>query len=100
MSLLGSIKQRASAERPPPSTSQYTLFSATDYSDNKAHKVYIRVVSSNATEFVTVAYSNVSIGRLYGGDFLFAPFNGTDDIKITPSVSTELTVEYFLIFET
>ena len=77
-------------------TSQYTLFAAADYSDDKAHKVYIRVVSSNAT----VAFGGVSIGRLYGGDFLFAPFNGTDDIKITPSVSTELTVEYFLIFET
>ena len=71
--------------KPTTATSQYNLFAAAAYSDHKAHKVYIRVVS---------------IGRLYGGDFLFAPFNGTDDIKITPSVSTELTVEYFLIFET
>lgn len=81
-------------------TSQYTLFDAADYTDSKAHKVYIRVVSSNATEFVTVSFGGVDVGRLYGGDFLFSPFNGTDDIKITPSVSTELTVEYFLIFET
>lgn len=81
------------------STSQYTLFSASEYSDSKAHKMYIRVVSANATEYCQVYSGITNLGRLYGGDFLFMPWEGTNDIKITPSVATELSIEYILIFE-
>ena len=81
------------------STAQYTLFAASDYADNKALKLYLRVASSNVTEFVTLALGSQSVGRLYGGDFTFIPWDGTADIKITPSVSTTLAVEYFLAFE-
>ena len=82
------------------STSEYTLFDAADYTDSKAHKLYVRVVSSNATEFVTLSFGSTAIGRLYGGDFAFIPWLGNSNINITPSVSTELVLEYFLIFET
>ena len=78
---------------------QYTLFAASDYSDNKAIKLYLRVASSNVTEFVTLTLGSQSVGRLYGGDFTLIPWDGTADIKITPSVSTTLAVEYFLAFE-
>lgn len=80
-------------------TAQYTLFSASDYADSKAHKVYIRVNSNNVTEFVTLTIGAQAIGRLYGNDFVFMPWDGTADIKLTPSVSTSLAVEYFLAFE-
>tara|TARA_R100001510_G_C7645966_1_gene203275 strand:+ start:187 stop:582 length:396 start_codon:yes stop_codon:yes gene_type:complete len=81
------------------SSSEYILFANADYTNDKAHKLYIRIVSSNATEFATVKMATTSVGRLYGGDFLFIPWDGTSDVKITPSVSTEFTVEYALIFE-
>lgn len=81
------------------SSSEYTLFANADYTNDKAHKVYIRLVSSNATEFATVKLAGTAIGRLYGGDWMFFPWDGTSDLKITPSVSTEFTVEYALIFE-
>jgi len=81
------------------STTQYTLFSASEYSDSKAHKMYIRVVSANATEYCQIHAGITNLGRLYGGDFLFMPWEGTNDIKITPSVATELSIEYILIFE-
>jgi hypothetical protein len=80
-------------------TAQYTLFAASDYSDNKAIKLYLRVASSNVTEFVTLTLGSQSVGRLYGGDFTLMPWDGTADIKVTPSVSTTLAVEYFLAFE-
>jgi len=80
-------------------TAQYTLFLASEYTDSKAHKIYVRVVSSNATEFATLTFGSQAIGRLYGGDWTFVPWDGTTDVKITPSVSTEFTVEYALIFE-
>ena len=34
------------------------------------------------------------IGRLYGGDWMFFPWDVDDDITIKPSVSTDMTVEY------
>lgn len=79
----------------------YTLFSASDYTAAKAHKVYIRVVSSNATEYATLTVNSQEIGRLYGGDWTLIPWSAaaSADIKITPSVATEFTVEYALIFE-
>lgn len=80
-------------------TTQYTLFAQADYTNDKAHKVYIRVASNNVTEYVTLTVGSQSVGRVYGGDFVFMPWDGSSDIKLTPSVSTSLAVEYFLAFE-
>ena len=80
-------------------TTQYTLFAQGDYTDDKAHKIYIRVASNNVTEYVTLTIGSQSVGRIYGGDFAFLPWDGTADVKLTPSVSTSLAVEYFLAFE-
>lgn len=84
------------------SGSQYTLFDGTDYTADKSHKVYIKNTSTVATEYVTLTVNAEDIGRLYAGDWTFFPWSAHDadnDIKITPSVSTSLTVEYALIFE-
>ena len=83
-------------------TSQYTLFDGTDYSAAKAHKGYIKNTSTVATEYVTLTVNAEEVGRLYSGDWAFFPWSAHDadnDIKLTPSVSTALTVEYALIFE-
>jgi hypothetical protein len=79
----------------------YTLFTAADYTADKAHKIYIRVVSANSTEYATLTVNSQEVGRLYGGDWVFLPWSATAsaDVKITPSVATEFTVEYALIFE-
>jgi len=81
------------------SSSQYTLLAAASYSDDKAHKVYIRVVSTNATEYALLTVGTQAVGRLYGGDWTLIPWDGTADIKITPSVATSFIVEHMLIFE-
>ena len=39
------------------------------------------------------------LGRLYAGDWVLLPFNGEQDIKITPSVSTAMTIEYAVIYQ-
>ena len=80
-------------------TSIQTLVDKADFADDKAHKVYLRVPSTNATEYATVTIGSQEIGRLYGGDFMFFPWAGDQDLKITPSVSTAFAIEYFLIFE-
>jgi len=84
------------------STSQYTLLDGSNFTANKAHKVYIKNTSAVATEYVTVEMNSEAIGRLYAGDWMFFPWGAdadTNDIKLTPSVSTSLTVEHIIISE-
>ena len=81
------------------STSIATLVDKADYDDDKAHKVYIRNTSTVATENIAITVEAQLLGRLYAGDWALLPFNGDQDIKVTPSVATALTVEYLVIFE-
>ena len=76
-----------------------TLVDKADYADDKAHKVYIRNTSTVATENIAITVEAQLLGRLYAGDWALLPFNGDQDIKVTPSVATALTVEYLVIFE-
>jgi len=84
------------------STSQYILFDADDYASGpaKAHKVYLKNLSTTAAEYFTITHNAEEVGRLYAGDWAFFPWNnhdGSADIKITPSVSTSITLEYMLL---
>lgn len=79
--------------------SNTALIAAADYTDDKAHKVYIKNTSNVATENLIVTIESQLLGRLYAGDFMFIPFNGDQDIKITPSVATAMTVEFLVIYE-
>ena len=80
-------------------TSIQTLIAKGDFTDDRAHKVYVRNTSTTATEILIVTIESQLLGRLYAGDFMFIPFNGDQDIKITPSVSTAMTVEFLVIYE-
>ena len=79
------------------------LIAAADYTDDKAHKVYIKNISTTAAEFITVKIGATEVGRLYAGDFLFIPWSAdttvTDaDIDIDTS-AVNMTVEYLVIYE-
>jgi hypothetical protein len=50
------------------------LIDAADYVNNKAHKVYIKNVGTESTEFFTIKMEPNTIGRLYGGDWMFIPY--------------------------
>ena len=69
-----------------------------------ANKVYIKNLNSrgDGTKYVTILLQDTEIGRLYGGDWLFMPWNATSagkDILFTASDTTETTLEYILFFE-
>lgn len=81
------------------SNSQYTLVDKADYTDDRAHKVYIKNTSTVATENAVITIESQLLGRLYAGDWCLLPFNGDQDIKITPSVSTAFTIEFAVIYE-
>ena len=80
--------------------SNTTLISAGDYADDTHSRVYIRNSGSSSTAFftVTIASGNSVIGRLYGGDFLFIPYEGEENIKISSS-TTNMQLEFMVINE-
>ncbi len=79
-------------------TNQYTLQLAASYTDDKAHKVYIRNASTNAAHYIVIAIASQELGRLYAGDVALIPWNGNADFKITPS-HDQISVEHAIFFE-
>tara|TARA_R100000781_G_scaffold9401_1_gene8191 strand:- start:627 stop:1028 length:402 start_codon:yes stop_codon:yes gene_type:complete len=77
-----------------------TLISAGDYTDNTAGRLFIRNVGSSTTDYftITIASGNSVIGRLYGGDWCFLPYEGEEDIDISSS-GTSMELEYMVIHE-
>ena len=86
------------------SVSIYTIFAAASYTDDKGLKMYIRNTAS-PNDSDEVAYSflltlgSQAIGHLGPGDWLFMPWDGTDDVKLTPSTAQSLKAEYMLVYE-
>ena len=80
--------------------SNTTLISAGDYADNTHSRVYVRNSGSSSTDFFTIELgaSNIVLGRLYGGDFLFIPYEGEQDIDISSS-TTNMELEFMVINE-
>jgi len=81
-------------------TSEYTLFAAASYTDDKAHKVYLKNTSTTAAQYFIVEVAGTVVGRLYAGDWALIPWaadtTGTNcDIDITPSAA-DMTLEYML----
>ena len=84
------------------STNQVDLITTGSVSTTHAY-VYINNPSTDHTEFFKITIGNAGagsptdteeIGRLYGGDWMFFPWDVDDDICITPSDANKMTVEY------
>jgi hypothetical protein len=78
---------------------QYTVVAKGDYTDDKNHQVYLFNPSAITTEYFLVTIEATVLGRIYAGDWLKFPYDGTADIKITPSVATTMTLEHLVISE-
>ena len=79
----------------------YNLISSSDYSGPaKGHKIYIKNLSASNSEFVNIEIGNTnkSLGRLYGGDWAFFPYDGVNDIDIDTSANA-MSIEYMVIYE-
>ena len=89
------------------STNDVDLITTGSVSTTHAY-VYINNPSTDSTEYFHIQIGNAvgsgtyddgtlpteEIGRLYGGDWMFFPWDVDDDITIKPSVATDMTVEY------
>jgi hypothetical protein len=75
-----------------------------DLTNDGAHKVYIRNASTNKANFFYVAYNASAagattaetIGKLYGGDWMLMPYNGSTDINVASSTSEIQYLEYMI----
>ena len=86
------------------STDQVDLIATGSVSTTHAY-VYINNPSTDETQHFKITIGNAGagsptdteeIGRLYGGDFMWFPWDVDDDICITPSTADDMTVEYMV----
>ena len=75
-----------------------TLIDEADYVNDKAHKVYIKNVGTSTTVYFTMQIGGVTIGRLYGGDWMFIPYDGGADITFYSS-AVNMTLEHLVVYE-
>ena len=89
------------------STNDVDLITTGSVSTTHAY-VYINNPSTDSTEYFHIQIGNAvgsgtyddgtlpteEIGTLYGGDWMWFPWDVDDDITIKPSVATKMTVEY------
>ena len=66
-----------------------------------ANKVYIKNLSTDATEYFEVAIQSEVLGRLWAGDWMFIPWSAgsSNNITVNPSVATSMKLEYVVIHE-
>tara|TARA_R110000824_G_scaffold183778_1_gene364817 strand:- start:779 stop:1240 length:462 start_codon:yes stop_codon:yes gene_type:complete len=78
-------------------------------------KLYIKNTGSSTTDFVTIGLgdatgaeelndgtSQISLGKLYGGDWMLIPYHGladVGDVLVQPSSAATTTIEWMLFFE-
>ena len=92
------------ARKTTESSSQYTLFAAANYTDDKAHKIYLKNMETSAGLYFLISIHDVEVGRIYAGDWVLLPWSADTtgdnaDFKITPSTSASHTLEYMIIHE-
>ena len=83
------------------STTQADLITAASVATTHAY-VYINNPSIDETEFFKItigAHDGAEveeIGRLYGGDFMWFPWDVDDDITCIPSTAEDMVIEYMV----
>ena len=81
----------------------YTLFSADDYTANKAHKLYLKNIETNAALFWTISNGDEVLGRIYAQDWALMPWgavNGTKQaVKLTLGGGTAWAAADTIVFD-
>ena len=78
-------------------------------------KLYIKNTGSSSTDFITIGLgdvgepeelndntSQISLGKLFGGDWMLIPYHGladVGDVLAKPSTAETTTIEWMLFFE-
>tara|TARA_R100000808_G_C2124923_1_gene135353 strand:+ start:493 stop:927 length:435 start_codon:yes stop_codon:yes gene_type:complete len=86
------------------STTAAEIATLGDLTNDGAHKIYIRNASTSKSNFFYVAYNASAaaaataetIGKLYGGDWMLMPYNGSTDINVASSTTEVQYLEYMI----
>ena len=86
------------------STAVAEIATLADLTNDGAHKIYIRNASTSKENFFYVAYNasaaaattDQTIGKLYGGDWMLMPYNGSTDINVASSTTEVQYLEYMV----
>ena len=87
-------------------TTAAVIVEADELTDDTAHKLYVRNASTNRANFFYVAYNASAaaagtaetIGKLYGGDWMLMPYNGSTNITVASSTATETQMLEYMVF--
>ena len=87
-------------------TTAAVIVEADELTDDTAHKVYIRNASASRANFFYVAYNASAaaagtaevIGKLYGGDWMLFPYNGSTNITVASSTASETQMLEYMVF--
>jgi len=93
----------------------YGTPTASNVTAGAAGKLYIKNTGSSTTDFVTIGLgdatgaeelddgtSQITLGKLYGGDWMLIPYHGATnvgDVLVKPSTAEATTIEWMLFFE-
>jgi len=87
-------------------TDLITVANIAGFSAAASAKVYIKNTGTATDKFAIIGIGDssstpITIGRLYGGDWMLIPWDGNsgEDITIDMSDSTETVIEYMVFFE-
>ena len=81
--------------------SNVEIIPAGSYDDNGAHWVYIKNSGSSTEDYFTIELSLSGypvLGRLYGGDWTWLPYEGETGIGISSS-AIKMTLEYMVVYQ-
>ena len=86
------------------STTAAEIATLGDLTNDGAHKIYIKNASTSKENFFYVAYhataagaaTDQTIGKLYGGDWMLMPYNGSTDINVASSTTDIQYLEYMV----
>tara|TARA_R110000823_G_C15820891_1_gene489231 strand:+ start:216 stop:941 length:726 start_codon:yes stop_codon:yes gene_type:complete len=73
------------------SIAPYILFHADDYTENKAHKLYVKNVETTAALFFTISNGDEVLGRIYAQDWALMPWAAIDGVKQVISLTLAAT---------
>ena len=76
------------ARKTTATTDQYTLLYADNFTTDKAHKLYMKNVSTVAAEYFDVHLDGMKMGSLYAGDWALIPWSATDGTKEVFTITT------------
>ena len=88
------------------STTAAVIVEADELTADAAHKVYIRNSSTSRANFFYVAYNASAaaaataetIGKLYGGDWMLFPYDGSTNITVASSTTSETQFLEYMVF--